>query len=244
MYWIGLALALAPGLAICFYIYLKDRFEREPIKKLILYFFYGVLSTAVTLTISSVLENYVSFSRATVFSTFIDAMLGVALIEEFSKYIFVRYQAYRDADLNEPFDGIVYGVMVAMGFATLENILYVAQGGIEVAVVRMFTAVPLHATCGIVMGYFIGKARFDGKRKYFTLIGLLLATVIHGFYDFFLFISNIPGMYLGAFASLFLAIWFSRRAMRVHIKNSPFRFGIKKDPQSPASLDDQSSNKD
>ena len=95
---------------------------------------------------------------------FIKAFIVVALVEEFSKYIIVKYYAQNNREFNEPFDGIVYAVMVSMGFAALENVLYVYQYGSSTGITRAFTAVPAHATFGILMGYFMGKAKFSKNK--------------------------------------------------------------------------------
>lgn len=218
-----LAIALAPGLAIGVYIYLKDKHEKEPISLLIKSFFYGILSTFVTLAISGVIGQFVTINETDVSEQAIHAFLIVALVEEFSKFIFVRGILYRNKNFNEPFDGIVYAVMVGMGFATFENIFYIADGGISVALTRMFTAVPAHATFAILMGYYLGKAKFEHKKSYYALHALGIATLFHGAYDYFLFISFIPGIALGALASLIVGIYFSRKAIRLHQDVSPFR---------------------
>jgi protease PrsW len=139
-----LALALAPGVAIGFYIYLNDKHEREPVGLLMLSFFFGILSVFITLLISGAIGNFITIDEQSVSQQAVHAFLIVALVEEFSKFIFVRGILYNNPNFNEPFDGIVYSVMVSMGFATFENILYVTEGGIGTAFMRMFTAVPAH----------------------------------------------------------------------------------------------------
>ena len=219
-----LGLALAPGLAIILYIYWNDTHEKEPIRLLILSFFFGILSTFLTLFISSVLTPVFDMLQANnIIHQAFKAFILVALIEEFSKFIFVRGNLYKKPDFNEPFDGIVYTVMVGMGFATLENILYVFHGGLEVALWRMFTAVPAHATFAILMGFYLGKAKFSHSSKPYALFGLLAAVVLHGAYDFFLFINYIPGIGIGAFISLIVAIILSRKAIKAHQAISPFK---------------------
>jgi protease PrsW len=162
----------------------------------------------------------------------VHAFLLVALVEEFSKFLFVRGVLYDDAHFNEPFDGIVYSVMVSMGFATLENILYVSQGGFSTAIVRMFTAVPAHATFAVLMGYYIGKAKFEKGMAYLSWAGLLAATLFHGAYDYFWFISFVPGIWIGAIASLVVGVWLSRKAIRIHQDASPFRSGEALPPEN------------
>ena len=217
-----LALALAPGAAIGLYIYLKDKHEREPLGLLVRSFFFGVLSVFVTLLISKVIGVFITIDEQSVGEQALHAFLIVALVEEFSKFIFVRGILYNNSNFNEPFDGIVYSVMVGMGFATFENILYVVEGGVGTAVMRMFTAVPAHATFAILMGYYLGKAKFEHKKGYYALYALGVAALFHGAYDYCLFISFVPGIVFGALASLVFGIWLSQKAIRIHQFASPF----------------------
>ena len=222
-----LGLALAPGVAIVLYIYLKDKHEREPVVLLLVSFFYGCLSTLVTLIISEPVNYLLVLRSDDVVDEFYDAMFKVALIEEFSKFIFLRFILYKNKNFNEPFDGIVYSVMVGMGFATLENVLYVFQYGITTGILRMFTAVPAHAIFAILMGYFIGRAKFTHRREFLlSLIALIAATVFHGSYDYFWFIADThgvwAGIWLGAILSLIIGFFLSRQAIRLHQQASPF----------------------
>src|SRR4051812_2665315 len=107
-----LGIALAPGAAIMLYIYLKDKHEREPLSLLLVSFVYGILSTLVTLTVSLPVNFILVLEKGDLVQEFFDAFLKVALVEEFSKFIFVRFILFRNKNFNEPFDGIVYAVMV------------------------------------------------------------------------------------------------------------------------------------
>ncbi|HYF67055.1 MAG TPA: PrsW family glutamic-type intramembrane protease [Ohtaekwangia sp.] len=221
------ALALAPGTAIIIYIYLKDQHEREPLHLLLVSFFYGVISTFLTLSISFPLNAFLLTKEDDVVSQFINAFFKVALVEEFSKFVFVRFILFRNKNFNEPFDGIVYAVMVSMGFATLENIFYVYQYGFITGILRMFTAVPAHATFGILMGFYLGLSKFSHNRSlYLSLIALVVPTVFHGLYDYFWFIAEIKNVYTGiwvfALISLVVAFILSRKAIRIHQQASPF----------------------
>ncbi len=221
-----LLLAIAPALAICLFIYFKDKHEKEPLKLLLISFFLGVISVIPTLILSKVGEmifNFDAFSNSIIFS-FASCFIGIGLVEEYSKFIFVRYYTYKKKDFNEPFDGIVYCVMVSMGFATLENILYVYKGGESVAWLRMFTAVPMHAVFAVFMGYFIGVQKFYNKKN-FAIIGLLIASLIHGIYDFVLMYPDLNAgiKILGFLACIILGIRYSLKAMKIHQEQSPFK---------------------
>ncbi|MEQ6124623.1 PrsW family glutamic-type intramembrane protease [Pseudotenacibaculum sp. MALMAid0570] len=220
-----LLLAIAPSMIIIAYIYFKDKFEREPWKLLFKNFILGATVSVVLTCVLGYLAVilFPSLSENSIFDMFIKAFFVVALVEEFSKYIIVRYAAQKNKEFDEPFDGIVYAVMVSMGFATLENVLYVYTYGLETGIFRAFTAVPAHATFGILMGYFMGKAKFSKNRFALNMMGLLVATLFHGAYDFFLFIQFVPGIAVGAFASLLVGILLSRRAMKKHQDNSVFK---------------------
>tara|TARA_R110000868_G_scaffold126621_4_gene333800 strand:+ start:4824 stop:5498 length:675 start_codon:yes stop_codon:yes gene_type:complete len=219
-----LLVAVAPVLIIILYIYFKDKYEKEP-KRLLFYNF--LLGAIVSILITTIL--YYGFdivlplpNKTSIFQQFIKAFFVVGLTEEFSKYVIVKYFAQPNAAFNEPFDGIVYAVMVSMGFAATENIFYVLEGGYQTAVLRAFTAVPAHATFGILMGYYMGKAKFSKNKIVLNLTGLLLAIIFHGAYDFFLFIDFVPGIWVGAFISLFIGIVLSRKAIKRHQQNSNF----------------------
>jgi RsiW-degrading membrane proteinase PrsW (M82 family) len=241
-----LALALAPGVAIGLYIYLKDHHEREPIGLLLLAFFFGILSTVITLLIGIPLGEFIPINENDLTEQAIHAFLIVALLEELSKFIFVRGILYNNKNFNEPFDGIVYSVMVGMGFATFENLLYVFDGdggGMGIALVRMFTAVPAHASFAILMGYFLGKAKFEHRKRHHVIYALGVATLFHGFYDYCLFVSFVPGIWLGAVGSLVLAITLGRKAIRIHQLASPFRpEETSASVESPAPIDNTTQN--
>jgi len=218
-----LALALAPGVAIGIYIYLKDRHEREPLLLLFISFLYGALSVVVTWMISMPVNLLILTKEEDVVHQFVNAFFKVALIEEFSKFIFVRFILFYNKNFNEPFDGIVYAVMVGMGFATLENIAYVFQYGLVTGILRVFTAVPAHATFAVMMGFFLGKAKFTHRQRIGLSVGALLAaTFFHGLYDYFWFIAYIPGIGICAIASLIIGFILSRKAIRLHQQASPF----------------------
>ena len=220
-----LLLAISPAIIIILYIYFKDKFEKEPISFL---FKNVLLGATVSILITVILGGFVSrfiplIDDSRVFQQFLNAFIAVALVEEFSKYVIVRYYSQRSKEYNEPFDGIVYAVMVSMGFATLENVLYVFQHGMSTGITRAFTAVPAHATFAILMGYFMGKAKFSKNRIVLNFMGLFFATLFHGAYDFFLFINFIPGMWIGAIFSLIIGIFLSRKAIKKHQNNSVFK---------------------
>jgi RsiW-degrading membrane proteinase PrsW (M82 family) len=218
-----LALALAPTTAVMLYIYLRDRHEPEPLGLLVLSFLYGGVSTMLTLLISWPVNILFLTKPDDAVHQFINAFFKVALIEEFSKFFFVRFVLFYNKNFNEPYDGIVYAVMVGMGFATLENVIYVYQYGFTTGIMRMFTAVPAHATFAIIMGYFLGKAKFTHRKViYFSLVSLLAAAASHGTYDYFIFISYVPGLWIGAAISLAIILLLSRKAIKLHDQSSPF----------------------
>jgi protease PrsW len=216
-------LAIAPGLAIAFYVFYRDKYEREPIRLLVGCFLLGAFSALPVIGTSYLLGGFASSTRADETSVFLNAFFYAGFVEEFWKFVMLMLFAYPKKEFDEPYDGIVYAVMVSMGFATLENILYVWQGGENLAYLRAFTAVPAHAAFGVLMGYFVGLAKFRGNSSALKLVGLASAWLLHGIYDWCLMTSFYPGLWVGAFISLILGIWLALRAMKLHQRISPHR---------------------
>lgn len=211
--------ALLPVVLINTFVYVKDKKDKEPIKNLGISFFLGALSVLfvgiqLLLQEAKLIGTWNNSKNTT--DIFLHAFVEVALIEELGKYIMLRGYSYRREAFNEPFDGIVYSVMISMGFAGFENILYSMQG-MGTAVLRAFTAVPAHATFAVAMGYYVGLAKFNPEKKgIYQLLGVGLAVIFHGFYDFFLMSQEQIGMFLGAFITLIIGIVLSLRAIKRH----------------------------
>jgi RsiW-degrading membrane proteinase PrsW (M82 family) len=221
-----LALSIAPGIAICIFIYFKDKYNKEPMWLLLISFVLGMLSTIPAVIVQAAtgisIENLAGKSLQQV-AFFAYAV--VALSEELSKYSMVRFFSYRRTAFDDPFDGIVYAVMVSMGFATLENIGYVMEHGFATGILRMFLSVPAHACFGVLMGYFLGLAKFTHSNKnWYLLLAVCLPVFFHGSFDFFLFMGNTLLHFAGALASFIVAISLSRIAIRKHQANSFTQF--------------------
>lgn len=218
-----LALAIAPGLAICVFIFLKDIYNKEPKWLLIASFVLGVLSIIPPFIIET---GFKSCFDNSILQTGIFAFAVVAISEELSKFFILRTYCYTRKSFDEPLDGIVYSVMVSMGFATIENISYVFTYGYGVVFTRMFLSVPAHATFAILMGYYVGKAKFDGANSFrYMLTGIFWAVFFHGAFDFFLFLQDSPQvekyvsdglLFAGAIASYIVAIRLSRQHINAH----------------------------
>jgi RsiW-degrading membrane proteinase PrsW (M82 family) len=223
-----LALAIAPGAAITLYIYSKDKYDREPLKPLLISFLLGMVATAPAILIQNSLRPwlYVYCPGFTVWYYFLLSFIVVAVSEEGCKFIMLRFYAYRNRAFSEPFDGIIYSVMISMGFATLENIGYVLNYGFKTGLIRMFLSVPSHGAFAVLMGYHIGLAKFDAPNGIKHMVkGVLLAIFFHGAFDFFLLLQNSyqvkqyvsNGLLLsGALVAWYIAIRMSIRSIRLH----------------------------
>ena len=211
-----LVLAVAPGIAICIYIYFKDKYNKEPLGLLIMSFILGMLSIIPAIIIQLAFGiSLEKLSGASIVSVALFAYGIVALSEEGSKFLALRFYAYPKKAFDDPFDGIIYAVMVGMGFATLENIGYVMQHGIGTGITRMFLSVPAHATFAVLMGYHAGLAKFHpAKRLYYFFLAVLWPVIFHGTFDFFLFLGNTLLHFAGAIISFIIAVLLSRRAIR------------------------------
>jgi protease PrsW len=204
-----LSAGIAPGLALLSYFYLKDEYESEPISVVLRTFMFGALLVFPIMFIQHVLHT-----ESIIKSGLIEAFLSSSLLEEFFKWFILFYAIYQHVELDEPFDGIVYGVAVSLGFATVENIFYLIANGIEYAMARALLPVSSHALFGVIMGFYIGKAKFtEGKKAKWVIISLLLPFILHGFYDYIL-ISQENWLYIILPFMIFLW-WFGLRKVKI-----------------------------
>jgi protease PrsW len=177
-----LSAGIAPGFALLSYFYLKDEYDSEPISVVLRTFVYGALLVLPIMFVQHVLgvENLIH-------SDWIDAFLSSSMLEEFVKWFILFYVIYQYAAFDEPFDGIVYGASVSLGFATAENIFYLIANGVEHAFTRALLPVSSHALFGVIMGFYISKAKFTNGLKYkWIFLSLVVPIGLHGFYDYIL----------------------------------------------------------
>jgi len=179
--------AAIPSLLLLGYFYKRD-LNPEPRSVLIKTFVLGILIVVPVIIIAGPLWLLNSCLNHPMLAGLYTALLCAAIPEEFFKFLVITRYSARNPAFDEPMDGVVYGATASLGFATLENILYVAQGGWMVAVARAFTAVPCHACLGAILGYYVGQEHFSVDRKCYARLGLLVAIVLHGLYDFPLFV--------------------------------------------------------
>lgn len=219
-----LFLAIIPGLLISWYIYRMDRHEREHRVHLITCFILGMALTLPATRLESWTLLLGFEYPSSMGLRLIVSILIVAVGEEFGKFlILVAYPLPRPF-FNEPIDGIVYAVMIGMGFATLENVFYVTQFGLGTAIVRSFTAVPAHALFSVIIGYFAGLAWLHPDRKWKLLFqGLGIAVALHAVYDFLVLQRYYDWLMIFAVAGLWISIFFAQDLIRRHQDSSPFK---------------------
>nr|WGD74102.1 glutamic-type intramembrane protease PrsW [Bacillus subtilis] len=174
---------IAPGIALLSYFYLKDQYDNEPVHMVLRSFFLGVVLVFPIMFIQYVLEKE-NVGGGSFFVSF----LSSGFLEESLKWFILMISVYPHAHFDEHYDGIVYGTSVSLGFATLENILYLIDHGVEHAFVRALLPVSCHALIGVIMGFYLGKARFsaDKARVKWLTLSLVVPSLLHGSYDFIL----------------------------------------------------------
>jgi RsiW-degrading membrane proteinase PrsW (M82 family) len=172
--------AVSPSAFLLWYFYNADKYKRESIRLLGGTFLLGGLFSIVAGVVESAYSK--PSSSAGIFAVFVYFLLGVGLVEEFTKFLSVRIFAYRSRHFDEPMDGIVFGVAAGLGFATIENLFYVFQNGVGIGIVRAIVCVPGHAFWGAIIGFYLGEAKVRG-RPWLALYGLGIAVLLHGLFD-------------------------------------------------------------
>ena len=220
-----LAISILPVALLMIYVNRQDKYEKEPPGMLILAFLGGMLAIPMTLVMVGV-TNMVFYSDSVFYSAFIEA----GFPEELSKFIILFLLVWWNKNFNEHMDGIVYATFVSLGFACIENILYVFGSGFGTGIMRAIISVPGHFLFGVLMGYFLSLAKFNEKGKLFYIIlSVLVPACIHGLFDWLLMASEVMESGFGiililGFIVLDIFMWIvGVKSIRKHRENSPFK---------------------
>ncbi|MFO0702418.1 MAG: PrsW family intramembrane metalloprotease [Candidatus Andersenbacteria bacterium] len=184
----NVALATLPSLFWFWWYVRQDRANPEPRRFLWRVFLLGALVTVPSLFLEFTVALFFPYTAPGLTPTTITgALLIVAPIEELGKFLVVWAGVYRNRVFNERLDGVIYAVVAALGFATVENVLVVISSGASILPLRLVTATLLHALASGIAGYFVGLAKFAGdarRARRLVAQGLAIAIVLHGLYDF------------------------------------------------------------
>lgn len=214
------ASALAPGLALLTYFYLKDRYDQEPLHIVVKIFLLGFLIVFPVMILQRGMILWLG-DNPVVHSLFISA--GV---EELLKWFVLYHLIFNHTEFDEPYDGILYATAISLGFATVENIMYAwySQAAFGPMMIRALLPVSGHAMFGVIMGYYFGHAKFSGGKssRVFLLLSLLLPWMWHGLYD--LILSMMTHYWLWFIIPLMVLLWYGGMGKVSRANNrSPFR---------------------
>lgn len=193
--------AIAPGLALLSYFYLRNQMATEPRKTLLQAFLFGTLITFPIMFIQYVVKTEDTFSNR-----FITEVLFSSGLEEFFKWLVIFTVILRHIEFDDPYDGILYGASVSLGFATVENVLYLLSFGINTALMRAILPVSSHALFGVVMGYYFGKSKFanNDKKTEYLILSILTPFLLHIIYNSIL---SFKGYWVYLIAPFMFYLW-------------------------------------
>ncbi len=187
-----LAAAVCPAIFLMRYIYRLDKVEPEPRELLVKLFKTGIAAAFASMVlefIGEVFLNLLPIAQNSAIYIILLAFLIVAAIEEGTKYYLMHRVVWNSPFFDFRFDGIVYAAFTSLGFAAIENIIYVFRYGLGTAVIRALLSVPGHLAFSVVFGTFYGRAKFFSNRgmevesKTCLTTGYVLSVFLHGFYD-------------------------------------------------------------
>jgi len=187
---------LLPVVLLMTYIYKRDTFQKEPWPLLLKAFGFGVLAAFLDFAVASFLQRVVPHPVSTPLNDALyEAFVCAAAPEEFCKLLMLYLCIWKNPHFDEYYDGLEYAAFVGLGFAGIENVLYIMTGGLSLALGRAVFAVPAHFFFAIFMGYFFSLARFRyEKRRIYLFLAYIIPVVLHGTYDAVLmYINNLQG---------------------------------------------------
>ena len=185
-------LAILPVFVFALYVYVHDK-EKEPTDLLISSFIFGILIAIPCIYVESALTDTFSFLQKSYITSFIYVFISIALVEEGYKFLATYIVYYPNKNVNYTFDMIVYTSFLGLGFSFFENIVYLKTVSLTSIILRAFTAIPVHLSCGIIMGYYLSQMKTSIKGNWKpTLKAILVPVLIHTFYNYYLvYITNI-----------------------------------------------------
>lgn len=194
IFWLILVPALLPVFLVFWYVYSKDKYEREPLSLVLKTMFFGALFTPVCIPIENLFDYIISyfFGYDALLYDFIENIVGVAVVEELVKFAVLMIFIWKNENFDYRYDGIVYAVSASLGFAALENVLYIVHFGTGVSIGRAVFSIPGHAAFGVFMGFYLSRAKHWHLRGiwFLKIVALLfcvaIPVAIHGMYDFLL----------------------------------------------------------
>ena len=227
LYHVLLFLSVLPAALLIIFIYRQDKYQKEPFKSLFKAFFGGMLSVVFTIITVRIIDYTIGLIPYLNQTVFYDSFITAGIPEELCKFLVFMIFIWNDKNFDEYFDGIVYASFVSLGFATVENIMYVMPGGIGTGIVRALISVPAHFLFGVILGYFLSLAKFNSDKKgRYIIIGLLIAMAAHGLFDWLLMFSDRMGGALSSFIYTFfiagdVMLWrLGLRLIKKHQNNS------------------------
>lgn len=193
--------AIAPGLALLSYFYLRNQMATEPRRTLFRAFLLGAIITFPILFIQYVLKE-----EGVISNLFFRDVIFSSTIEEFFKWLMIFAFILRHIEFDDPYDGILYGAATSLGFATVENVLYLLSFGINTAFLRAVLPVSSHALFGVVMGYYFGKSKFvrNEKAQEFLMLSFFFPVSLHIMYNSIL---TFKGYWIYLIAPFMLFLW-------------------------------------
>ena len=222
---IMLVISILPVYLILKYIYKKDN-NKEPYKMLKTLFIYGIIICLPVAFIEIGIEKLFPDEKTMSLSMlFIYVLIDVALIEELFKWIVVYTMSFKHNEFDQIYDAIVYAAFVSLGFACIENVLYVLDSGILVGLARGITAIPGHASDAIIMGNYLGLAKLAEANNNISLkrrnliLSIILPVLTHGIYDYCLFTGNIIFIIGFIIFLIFIYVYSIKKIKRVSSNN-------------------------
>lgn len=179
-----LALAFAPGAFWLWFFARKDRYQPAPRRLLMLTFALGMAATIPAALLESLwIDESLVRGEASIMGSAAAMLLIVGPVEEGAKFAAVRLGPYRSLYFDEPMDGLVFSAAASLGFASLENLVYMINYGAAVILVRAPLSTVAHAVFGSVWGYALGLGHERTGGSVLVVGGLGLAAVAHGLFN-------------------------------------------------------------
>lgn len=202
--------AIAPSMAMLSYFYIKNEYGTTPFGLVFRVFLVGALVMFPVMVLQYAFTTE-GFFQGPIYRAFI--LYG--FVEEFFKWFLLYFFVFKQIEFSRHYDGIIFGVALSLGFASMENVLYLVANGVETAIGRALLPVSSHAIFGIIMGYYLGRGKLEPMmRRRWVVFSLLFPVVLHGVYDSILIVMNSYFLY-GMIPFMFMLWWLAIKKVKL-----------------------------
>ena len=213
-------LLIAPAIFLLLILPAAKAMEKKSWQLFSSSYFFGLLAAIPMIVVFYYIKHYWLEHAASIRRILFFAFAVVGFLSELFKFLILRYKYITNDALTKPFDGILYAIMISLGYATVANVFFFFEWDYtELKSVVLYSIPFANVLTGIILGFFIGMGKFRKPSFIDSITGLGAAIFFQGFYNFCLFSEDYLLLSLVAVGTLIICIMLSVKSLNTDVKS-------------------------